>query len=164
MSIEVKSPDTWDLGTKTMFLAGSIEMGVAEQWQIVVADFVHQNASNYWSILNPRRDDWDSSWVQDISNENFYEQVRWELAGLEHSDLVLMYFDPSTQSPITLLELGMISQLDCFVIVCCPDGFWRKGNVQIMCDKYDMVLTDTKEEFFNMIKKVVSNEFVGHPK
>lgn len=146
-----------------VFLAGSIEMGVAEQWQDTVTKAILENSKHDIAILNPRRDDWDSSWVQDISNENFNEQVTWELNGLESSDVVLVYFDPATQSPITLMELGLISQLDCFVVVCCPDGFWRKGNVQMMCDKYDMLLFDEKQEFLDYVKELVSSEFVVYP-
>jgi len=162
MTMEVKAPGEYSKSGKTVFLAGSIEMGVAEEWQETVTSLITEKGKDDWTILNPRRDDWDSSWVQDTLNTNFNEQVSWELNGLENSNLVVVYFDPETKSPITLMELGLISMMNCFVIVCCPDGFWRKGNVQILCDKYSMELTDTKEEFFDMIERVVSNEFVEY--
>jgi len=51
-----------------------------------------------------------------------------------------MYFDPNTKSPITLLELGLFTVVDRVVkqkiIVCCPTGFWRKGNVDVVCRRY----------------------------
>jgi hypothetical protein len=60
----------------TIFLAGSIEMGVAEQWQERVVAMLKDTP---WTLLNPRRDDWDDSWEQQIDFEPFYEQVSWEL-------------------------------------------------------------------------------------
>jgi hypothetical protein len=45
-----------------------------------------------------------------------------------------MYFSPKTQSPISLLELGKFAgRKD--MVVCCPKGFWRKGNVDIVCTR-----------------------------
>jgi hypothetical protein len=45
-----------------------------------------------------------------------------------------MYFSPETQSPISLLELGRYAGRK-EMIVCCPKGFWRKGNVDILCTR-----------------------------
>ena len=84
---------------------------------------------------NPRRDDWDSSWRQQIGDGQFREQVDWELAAQEAADRILMYFSPGTKSPITLLELGLAARTG-KLIVCCPDGFWRKGNVDVVCARY----------------------------
>jgi len=95
--------------------------------------------------LNPRRDDWDSSWEQKIENAQFKQQVEWELDALEYADWILMYFDPSTKSPISLLELGLFAETG-KLIVCCPEGFWRKGNVDIVCEKYGVPQVDSIEE------------------
>lgn len=115
-----------------LFLAGSIEMGAAEDWQTTVENYFLNTTG---TILNPRRDSWDSSWKQSIDEPNFNEQVHWELDGLDHADLVLMYFDPNTKSPISLLELGLHAS-DEKMIVCCPKEFWRKGNVDIVCERF----------------------------
>jgi len=119
-----------------VFLAGSIEMGAAEDWQTKVQDALSDIDC---VILNPRRDDWDSSWAQDISDLNFTTQVNWELGMLDASDVIFMYFDPATKSPISLLELGLYANSN-KLIVCCPEGFWRRGNVQIVCSKFDVPL------------------------
>jgi len=119
-------------GQFTIFLAGSIEMGKAEPWQ----DRVIEALSNEdVTILNPRRPDWDSSWKQSIDNTQFRGQVEWELGGLMMSDLSLFYFDPNTMSPITLFELGLQIGRGSAVkkVVCCPDGYWRKGNIDVSC-------------------------------
>lgn len=122
-----------------VFLAGSIEMGAAKEWQQEAIDMFHDKIpeaqrSNY-IILNPRRPDWDSSWKQVYEDPQFYQQVTWELNGLRKSSFIIMYFDPSTKSPISLLELGAFHDK---AIVVCPDGFWRKGNVDIFCEEFNV--------------------------
>lgn len=148
---EVKAPD--EIPTKarrlpSVFLAGSIEMGAAENWQERVAKFF---AKSNVLLFNPRRDDWDSSWEQDISNPEFKEQVTWELNMIDYADLVLMYFDPSAKSPVSMLELGYLAESD-RVIVVCPQGFWRKGNVDILCERENIPLYETLDEALQKIK------------
>ena len=46
-----------------------------------------------------------------------------------------MYLDPATKSPVSLLELGLHARSG-KLIVCCPEGFWRKGNVDIVCQHH----------------------------
>jgi hypothetical protein len=123
-----------------IFLGGSIEMGKAEQWQIQVTEEFGRKKFN-GTILNPRRDDWDASWEQKADNPQFREQVEWELEAQEEADVIIYYFSPGTKSPITLLELGLFSQ-DANVFVCCPDEFWRKGNVDIVCERYGIPMFD----------------------
>lgn len=119
-----------------VFLAGSIEMGTAENWQERVTSDLHDLTG---TILNPRRDDWDSSWVQSIENDQFREQVIWELQAQHDADQIFFYFSPGTKSPITLLELGCaVATRGRSIIVCCPDGFWRKGNVDILCSHHSV--------------------------
>jgi hypothetical protein len=117
-----------------IFLAGSIEEGTADDWQQTIIDSLVGVSPVV--ILNPRRDNWDASIKQDINNPIFYEQVTWELDMLESADIIVVYFDPTTKSPISLLELGLFADdIDKFIICCCPDGFWRKGNVDIVCQR-----------------------------
>jgi hypothetical protein len=116
----------------SVFLAGSIEMGQAERWQDVLERAL---ADLDVLIFNPRRDEWDSSWVQTQANPVFREQVEWELAAQERAEVIAMYFAPATRAPITLLELGLAARSG-KLIVCCPEGFWRKGNVDVVCARY----------------------------
>lgn len=94
-------------GQKSIFLAGSIDMGNAANWQHAVTTFFTNKPCN---IFNPRRDDWDSSWEQKSSNKKFNEQVNWELHAMEQADLIIMNFLPHSQSPITLLEFGLFAK------------------------------------------------------
>ncbi len=126
---------------KKIFLAGSIEMGKAIDWQKKVEnDLKDQNVV----IYNPRRDDWDSSWIQKIENPKFNQQVTWELTALDESDVIAMYFAPNTLSPISLLEMGFhLGKNPEKLVVFCPDGYERKGNVDITCKRNGvMVYTD----------------------
>lgn len=120
-----------------VFLAGSIEMGKAVDWQ---ASVIAALADIDCLILNPRRPDWDASWVQSIDNPQFNEQVTWELDSMENADVIAFYFAPGTMSPISLLEFGMHAPKarygDKRIIACCPEGFWRKGNVDIVAARY----------------------------
>ena len=145
-------------GAPQIFLAGSIEMGKAVDWQHTVYNKVVDSKERA-ILYNPRRDDWDSSWKQSIDNPQFNAQVSWELDKLDISDIIFLYFSPGTKSPISLLELGLHAK-DNKLIVCCPEGFWRKGNVEMVCDRYaielhtdlndamDVLLTDIK--YFNV--------------
>jgi hypothetical protein len=132
----IKPPDIIPDNLACIFLAGSIEMDRAELWQ---DQAIRLLGDTNWTILNPRRDEWDSTWEQKISNPKFYEQVNWELQGIEVAEKIIMYFDPATKSPITLLELGLITGSNPEkLIVICPEGFWRKGNVDMVCARYQL--------------------------
>lgn len=159
MSVDVIKPPTpfSDLpeDRPVIFLAGSIEMGNAEPWQ----DEVIESLTAYNAVLlNPRRDDWDASWEQDISNVEFRGQVEWELSGLERADFVIMYFAAGTKSPITLLELGLCARTS-NLIVCCPSGFWRRGNVQVVCSRFNIELVDTLEDLISSVRERVDAFF-----
>jgi len=117
---------------RSVFLAGSIEMNTAVEWQ---SHFCENMKDFTGFLLNPRRKEWDSSWKQDKTNPQFFEQVSWELTALDAAQIIYMYFDPATKSPISLMELGLYAASK-KLIVGCPDGFWRKGNVDIVCQRY----------------------------
>ena len=130
-------------GSRSVFLAGSIEMGKAVDWQSRVEAALVDDSDVI--VLNPRRDEWDASWEQSIDNDLFRAQVEWELAGLEQADVIACYFAPETKSPITLLELGLHARSG-KLIVACPEGFWRKGNVDVVCRRYGATMVKGLEE------------------
>lgn len=136
----------------TIFLGGSIEMDKAEKWQDRLCKEFSDDSDLVF--LNPRRDDWDSSWEQIPEyGTKFYEQVTWELENQDDADIIVYYFDPNTKSPITLLELGSYgSTYTNKVITCCPDGFWRKGNVVMFCNYHGVKLCSTFEDLVNTLK------------
>ena len=123
-------PDSIDLKSyKSVFLAGTIDMGSGVDWQKDVAELFEKAPGN-WVLFNPRQEFWDPS----RENEMDY-QVNWELSHLEDADYILMNFLPGSKSPITLLELGLFAKSGKLHVVC-TDGFYRYDNVRITCAKY----------------------------
>lgn len=136
----------------SVFLAGSIEGNTALKWQ----DIVIENLRDINGIiLNPRREAWDASWKQDANNPIFNEQVNWELKALERADMIVVYFDKRTKSPITLLELGLFARSE-KLLVCCPIGFWKKGNVDIVCTRFGIPTVKNLDDLIIEIKKRAS--------
>ncbi len=134
------TPVPWN-NKPSVFLAGTIENGDSEDWQTTVEDAL---SGFDISVLNPRRDEWDASWEQSIDNPKFREQVEWELDGLERATHIFMVFAENSRSPVTLLELGLHAHTDKLIIVC-PAGFWRRGNIEVVAERYRISLLDTLE-------------------
>jgi len=120
---------------KSIFLAGTIDMGNSENWQKEVSNFFEDEDDI--DIYNPRREDWDNSWQQDFTNPQFFQQVNWELNQLDKATAIIMNFLSDSKSPITLLELGVYIHSN-KLYVCCPDDFYRAGNVHILCDRFNV--------------------------
>lgn len=149
-----KAPQKYPTDKKrTIFLGGSIEQGKATNWQDKLTTTLQTFDVR---ILNPRRDDYDPTQIQSIENPYFKEQVEWELSGLERADIIVMFLEPGTSSPISLLELGLFSKKSNAVFVCCPDGFWRQGNVEIVSKRYGLrfykTFNDLEEALFKFLE------------
>lgn len=134
----------------SIFLGGSIENGKAELWQDKLSSALIETFNNI-VIFNPRRESWDANLSNTIENPIFEEQVSWEYEHLEKSDYILLYFQPGTLSPISLLELGLFAGKS-NLIVCCPDGFWRKGNVDFICKKFNIPTINNYMDVLNYLK------------
>lgn len=152
----IKAPNSYagNYDKCIIFLAGSIEMGAAPDWQAEIAkEFEEEDVV----FLNPRRDDWNKDAKQSITDPYFSEQVNWELDGIGAADSIVFYFAPGTMSPISLLELGLVIGDDCQhrekIFVCCPDGFWRKGNVEVVCDRAGVDVHNSLDELKLAMKK-----------
>jgi|LauGreDrversion4_2_1035121.scaffolds.fasta_scaffold03413_19 hypothetical protein len=137
---------SFDKGLK-IFLAGSIEMGKAIDWQTDVSEKLKSfnSLDGFITIFNPRRDAWDLSWEQSENNTEFRNQVNWELNKLEESDIIFLNFIEDTMSPISLLELGHFASSG-KLIVCAPKGFYRRGNVEIVCSRMGIPLFENFED------------------
>lgn len=152
---EIQAPNSTSTAAKKwdpiIFLAGSIEMGQAENWQQKIISHFKNDPVTF---LNPRRNDWNSNWIQSKDNPEFKTQVFWELDGLEF-DLVVFYFEPNTISPITLLELGIVLARGQRCIICCPDGYFRQGNVELTAEYFKKSTIKTFEELLREINNEV---------
>ena len=126
-------------GWTTVFLAGTIDNGNSEDWQQTVAGKLAGRDRNYL-LYNPRQDDWHP----EREGEMEY-QVNWELEHMEKADHILVVFLPGSQSPITLLELGLHARSGKLLVVCTP-GFYRYDNVRITCERYGIPIFESLEE------------------
>jgi hypothetical protein len=106
------------------------------------------------TFLDPRRAEWDASWRQSIEEPQFRGQVEWELDGLERADVIAMWFVPETKSPITLLELGLHARSG-KLVVGCPDGFWRRGNIEVVCARYSVPLVADWDAFVADVRSAI---------
>jgi hypothetical protein len=150
----VKAPHVTDATGPTIFLAGSIEMGKAGPWQ---AELTETLSDLPIVVYNPRREDWNSEWTQTESFGPFNQQVKWEMDHLDKADIIALYFQENTLSPISLLELGLHAKdSPSKLIVCCPDKFWRSGNVHIVCTKYKLELCKTLDELAVLVRQRVN--------
>jgi hypothetical protein len=140
-------------GERSVFFAGSIAMGRAEPWQAAVEQALRDLPI---TILNPRRESWDASWEQSIDHSEFREQVEWELKAQECASMIAMYFAPAEPSPITLLELGLFARSG-KLVVCCPTGFWRRGNVEVVCARYGIPTVADLPRLIEAIRKRLTN-------
>ncbi len=68
--------------------------------------------------------------------------MEWELAGLDCADIIFLYLDPATRAPISLLELGLHMRSGKLIVVC-PPGYFRHGNVVVTCQRYGVPVYET---------------------
>ena len=136
-----------DPSMKSVFLAGSIEQGKAIDWQ----QYCEKELIEDFHLFNPRRDDWDASWKQSIDDPQFNQQVNWELEALEQADYIILYLAENTKSPISLLEFGLHAKSDKLLVVCHPN-FWRKGNIDVVCVKYQIIQFNDLPEVIQYLK------------
>lgn len=146
----IQSPHPLSLqpGERSAFLAGSIDMGGSVDWQ---QRLVTRLVPHRGTLLNPRRDHWEAGGSSDASNPVFREQVEWELAAMEAAGMIAFYFAPASQAPITLLELGLAARVG-KAVVCCPEGYWRRGNVVVVCERYGVRMVESLDALAHAIR------------
>lgn len=145
---------------RSIFLAGSIEQDLASNWQEKVVFDLYKEFDVFF---NPRRKSWDRNIVQSINNPEFKKQVNWELNYIlfnnyQFEHYIIFNFEGNTVSPISLLELGLVSGKKIKnVFVNCSTNYWRKGNVEIICDYSNIPLTSSLDDLITNIKSLIHN-------
>jgi len=127
-------------GRTTVFLAGTIDMGYSVDWQARADSLFVALPSGRFMLFNPRQEHWDAAKPGEMDY-----QVNWELEHLEQADWIIMNFLPGSQSPITLLELGLHARGGRLLVICPPE-FYRYDNVRITCAKYGVPMFATLED------------------
>jgi hypothetical protein len=142
---------------KSIFLAGTTDSNWREH---LIGDLKEYPLT----IYEPFRKDWDSTWKEDISDERFTTQVQWELEMQEKADLVIVFFSAEAKAPVSLIELGLCARAKtetaaaaaaaaAAAIIVCEEGFWKKGNVQVVCRRYGLGFLESGDQ---LAGKVVS--------
>ncbi|OAL42740.1 hypothetical protein IQ07DRAFT_593549 [Pyrenochaeta sp. DS3sAY3a] len=144
-------PDSPTYRKFSIFTAGSIEMGKAVQWQLLMVKMLGHLPI---TVNNPRRGHWDPDVTPETKDEAFRRQVEWELGAIEQADVICFFFDVNTMSPVTMMELGLWAASD-KVVVCCDPRFWRGGNVHIVCERYGIPLVENFEKLVSAIEKML---------
>lgn len=146
MAVVVRAPQSIAIAElcPSIFLAGSIDMGAAEDWQEVVTQALAD--IDGIAIMNPRRDSFDTSEPSDMWNVALQQQRRWEAQALAAASVCFFYFGATTKAPISLLELGIAFGRRAPIIVNCPHKYWRSGNVVLECADRDIPVYETLGE------------------
>lgn len=147
-----KPPHRPTVDRPSVILYGSISQDADVNWRTELASALSDLPI---AILNPHRDDWDSSWVEDISFPKFKEQTEWEMDYAKVADVIAFHLGQDTLAPISLLELGMYAGSG-KAVVCCHPKFKKRGNVQMVCARYGIQLMDELDE----LKEEVRRRFV----
>lgn len=71
---------------------------------------------------------------------------------LEAADVIALHFDADNPAPISLLELGLFARSG-RIIVACPEGFYRRGNVQVVCQRFEIELVNGLDELVDGIQR-----------
>lgn len=158
MSIEVikaPSPRYGNSDNVRVFLAGSIDMGAATDWQskLIAHAGCSFDENDNITFYNPRRTGGFSG-EQTLEDDDFAAQVNWEIDRIDRANIVVFYITAESWAPITLWELGYFlgkqealkDIADCNqrqrIVIGVEQGFWRRGNIEVMCDRLGILLVD----------------------
>jgi hypothetical protein len=162
-------PPPQPLRRPSIFLAGTIDSSAdgSTPWRTQLATSISHLPV---TILDPTRPDWDASWREEAAFAPFREQVEWELDIMGVADVVVVYLAPGSQSPVSLLELGLCvgfaggrgegnvegkgeGQRRKHLVVGCPEGYWKRGNVQVVCGRLGVEVLGSLEELIRGVEE-----------
>jgi hypothetical protein len=143
-----------------LFLAGAIDQDRAERWQDVAITALQDKPG---TVLNPRREAWDATWVQSLENPQFAAQVAWELDGLERADVIICWLPSAAQAPISLLEIGLHARGRRLLIGCEP-GFHRAGNVHAVAQRFAVPVVETLGDLIALARTQLDRYHVSSAK
>ncbi len=129
-------------GKDYCFLAGSIDLDLSGNWRKAVIEEINDSMH----FFDPTRTDHNK-----LNDTQMKEHIKWELDALNLSDRILLNFLPNAKSPISLAELGMYVRSSKLMVVC-PDQFYQRRYVGVLCDKYDTPFFDSLEEAVKHLK------------
>lgn len=152
--VNAPTPHSPKPNEKSVFLAGTIDYDAVKEgrstWQErMIASLLHLPIT----IYNPNRPDWDDTWKEDILDPQFLEQTTWELDMMERATVItLCIHDAKAKAPISLLELGLGAASGKMLVVC-PEGFWKRGNIQVVCQRFGISMLNNEQDLMIAVEK-----------
>lgn len=145
MATVIKPPASLDAnGRYTVFLPSSIGLEINR--------FVESELSDLdIAIYSSWPDDDQAAWEPRHDDTFFRQQVIWELNAGRQADLIILCFPPGVKTPISLMELGLFAEEDKLCVLS-PVGYWRKGNVDIVCQMYGIPLFDSWDSLLHHVR------------
>jgi Nucleoside 2-deoxyribosyltransferase like len=125
-------------GERSVFLAGGISN--CPDWQSQLLELLREMD---WLLINPRREDFDSS-----NPAMSKAQIAWEHRHLRLATAIAFWFPPQTLCPITLYELGAWSMTQKPLFVGVDPQYKRRMDVleQTRLVRPDVRVVDSLEE------------------
>lgn len=68
--------------------------------------------------------------------------------------MMAVYFGKDSKAPISLMEVGLGVRKG-RMVVACPEGFYKRGNVQIVCGRFGVEVVDSVEELRDGVVKAL---------
>lgn len=140
-----------------IFLAGSIDMGSAEDWQAVMIERLGSD-NLLLNVYNPRRPGF-----HEFDDVEQHYQINWELDALHEKDIPLkaafFNFTATSKAPVTMLELGIcLPKYKQNNIIVCPKEFYRYDNVKLTADRYQVKVYHDIEEGYSEFLKIIGEQ------
>ncbi|ROW05252.1 hypothetical protein VSDG_00290 [Cytospora chrysosperma] len=133
--------------TTSIFLAGTTEFATWRGTFLAVLEGLYlageANPPPYPSttVYDPFQPNWTGDWREDLGDGRFRAQVEWELERQDGAAVVAFFLDERSRSPVSLLELGLCARSG-KAVVGCERGYWKRGNVQAVCQRYGVPMAD----------------------
>lgn len=138
--------------SRIFLLAGASEMDSSSRWQETVASFISK--AGHIALCSRLQDSKLST--SSFENAHFFQVRSWELDALELAEFVVFHLDASSKSPEGILELGYAAaKFPKKVCVICPEGFWCKGLVDILCYREDLMKYKSVEEMLDALNQMI---------
>lgn len=132
-TIDLPSKDK--MQNDSVFLAGSIDFQLSSNWRKYVIARIGGRL-----IFDPTNENHNS-----LSDSEMKNHIAWELEALSLSDTIFLNFLPDSESPISLVELGLYVKSNKLIVIC-PKEFYKSRYVIQLCSTYNTPLFDSLDD------------------
>lgn len=85
------------------------------------------------------------------------QAFEWEMDHMSIANVIAFYFSPDDLCASALLSLGMYANTD-KIIVCCPEGYQRKQDVDALCHREDIMQVDCLDTLISATTSRISSQ------